>query len=76
MSSNSGTNKRQRTASDTLHITDLPIGFIADVSSYLPKPSRAILSVAFSSSLWQNNDLMHRLSPISTAIVSANNGIY
>ena len=72
MASNSGTNKRQRTAADTLHINDLPIGFIVDVSAYLPKPSRAILAVAFtSSSLWQNNDLMHRLSPISTAIISA-----
>jgi len=71
MASNS-TNKRRRTAADTLHISDLPVGFIADVSAYLPKPSRAILAVAFtSSSLLQNNDLMHRLSPISTAIISA-----
>ena len=66
------TNKRRRTAADTLCISDLPIGFIADVSAYLPKPSRAILAVALSapSSSWRNND-MHRLSPISTAIVSA-----
>jgi hypothetical protein len=72
MASNSGINKRRRTASDTLHISDLPIGFIADVSAYLPKPSRAILAVAFTSSpLWQNNDLMHQLSPISKAIISA-----
>ena len=71
MASNS-TNKRRRTAANTLHISDLPIGFIADVSAYLPKPSRAILALAFtSSSLLQNNDLMHRLQPISTAIVSA-----
>jgi len=70
--SNSGANKRRRTAADTLHISDLPIGFIADVSAYLPKPSRAILAVAFtSSSLWQNDNLMHRLSPISKAIISA-----
>ena len=72
MASNSGTNKRRRTAAGTLHISDLPIGFIVDVSEYLPKPSRAILALAFtSSSLWQNNDLMHRLSPISKAIISA-----
>ena len=66
-------NKRRRTAADTLHISDLPIGFIVDVSAYLSKPSRAILAVAFSapSSSWQNHNLMHRLSPISTAIVSA-----
>ena len=72
MASNSGTNKRRRTAADTLHISDLPVSFIVDVSSYLTKPSRAILAVAFSapSSSWKTNDV-HRLSPISTAIVSA-----
>ena len=57
---------------NTLHISNLPTGFIVDVSAYLPKPSRAILAVAFtSSSLWQNNDVTHRLTPISTAIISA-----
>jgi len=72
IASNTNTNKRRRTAADTLHISDLPAGFIADVSEYLPKPSRAILAVAFtSSSLWQNDNLMHRLSPISTAIILA-----
>ena len=72
MASNSGINKRRRIAADTLHISDLPTGFIVDVSAYLPKPSRAMLAVAFtSSSLWQNDALMHRLSPISTAIISA-----
>jgi len=73
MASNSGTNMRKRTAANTLHISDLPIGFIADVSAYLPKPSRAILAVALSapSTSWQNDDLIHRLSPISKAIVSA-----
>ena len=71
MASNSN-NKRRRTAADTLHISDLPIGFIAEVSAYLVKPSRAIFAVAFtSSSLWQNDNLMHRLSPISTAIMSS-----
>ena len=76
MASNSGTNKRRRTAADTLHITDLPVGFIADVSSYLAKPSRAILAVAFTlSSLWKNNILMHRPSPISKAI-HQHSGIY
>jgi len=38
------TNKRRRTAADTLHISALPVGFIADVSAYLSKPSRAILA--------------------------------
>jgi len=66
------TNKRQRTAADTLHISDLPIGFIVNVTAYLPKPSRALLALAFtSSSLWENDDLMHRPSPVSKAIVSA-----
>ena len=46
----SSTNKSRRTAANTLHISDLPIGFIADVSAYLAKPSRAILAVAFTSS--------------------------
>ena len=76
MASNSTNKRRRRTAANTLHISDLPIGFIADVSAYLTKPSRAILAVAFttssSSSLWQTDyEVMHRLSPISKAIVSA-----
>ena len=72
MASNS-TNTRRRTADDTLHISDLPIGFLVDVSAYLAKPSRAILAVAFSapSTSWKNDNLMHQPSPISTAIVSA-----
>lgn len=69
------TNKRWRTAADTLCISNLPIGFVVDVSAYLPKPSRAILAVSLSapSSSWQNDNdnLMHHLSPISTAIISA-----
>jgi len=65
------TNKRRRTTADVLYISDLPIGFIADVSEYLAKPSRAILAVAFSTLSSQNDDLMHRLLDISTAIVSA-----
>jgi len=73
MASNSSANKRQRTATDTLHISDLPVGFIVDTSAYLAKPSRALLAVAFTapSSSSQNNKLMHRPSPISTAIISA-----
>jgi len=73
MASIFGTNKRRRTAADTLHISDLPVGFIADVSVYLDKPSRAILAATLSapSSSWKNDNLMRRLSPISTAIISA-----
>ena len=47
MASSNSTNKRRRTAADTPHISDLPVGFIVDVSAYLPKPSRALLAVAF-----------------------------
>ena len=66
------TNKRRRTTADTLHISDLPVGFIVNVAEYLPKPTRAILAATLSapSSSWKS-DLMHRLPPISTAIVSA-----
>ena len=66
-------NKRWQTADNMLHISDLPTGFIVDVSAYLTKPSRAILAVAFSapSTSWQNDNSIHQLSDISTAIVSA-----
>ena len=72
-------NKRRRTAADNLHISDLPIGFIVDVSSYLVKPSRAILAIAFTSPLEHYADpgfsafrpKEYRLSPITSAIVSA-----
>ena len=71
MASNS-TNKRRRTASDTLHITDLPVGIFVDVSAHSSKPSRAIFAAAITapSSSWQNDNLMHRLSDRSRAIVS------
>jgi len=64
---------RRPTAPDTLNISDLPVGILVDIAAYLANPSKALLAVAFSapSSSWRNNDLMHRLSPISTAIVSA-----
>ena len=45
MLSNS-TNKRRQTAADTLHISDLPVGILVDVSAYSSEPSRAILAVA------------------------------
>lgn len=68
------TNKRQRTAADTgVHINELPIGLMVDVSAYLAKSSRALLAVAFSapSSSWRSNDLIHLPLPITTAIISA-----
>jgi len=42
------TNKRRRTAADTLHISDLPVGFIVNLAEYLPKPTRAILAATLS----------------------------
>jgi len=68
------TNKRRRTAADTLHISDLPIGFIVGVSTYLSKTSRAILTVALqpqSSSSSTCSHHMHQLTVMSKAIVSS-----
>ena len=71
-----GSNKRQRTATattaadDSIHITDLPVGFLVDACSYLPKSSGALFAVAMSapSSSWQDNNLVYRPSAISKAI--------
>jgi len=44
-------NKRRRTAaaaSDTLQITDLPVGILVDATSYLARPSRALFAAAMS----------------------------
>lgn len=67
-----GTSKRKRTAADTPHITDLPVGILVDVAAYLSKPSRAIFATAITapSSSWKNDNLMHRLSNRSRAIIS------
>ena len=74
MSNSTNDNKRRRIAADTLHISDLPVGILVDVSSYLSKTSRAILAVALqpqssSSSLCSHH--MHQLSIISKAILSS-----
>jgi len=72
-----GTNKRRRTISNTLTITDLPIGFLVDVSSYLSKPSRAIFAVSLSapSSSWNKVDrhqqVQQSISDSSKAIIAA-----
>ena len=76
-----GTNKRRRTTSNTLHITDLPIGFLVDVSSYLTKPSRAIFAVAISasSSSWKkidrHQDVKQLISDSSKAIIAASQSL-
>ena len=69
--------KRRRTTSNALTITDLPIGFLVDVSSYLSKPSRAIFAVAISasSSSWKKVDghqqVQQLISDSSKAIIAA-----
>ena len=68
------TNKRRRTAADTLHISDLPIGFIVDVSAYLCKPMKVVFAAALSASQWDvfefEDKWVYRPSPISIAILS------
>ena len=77
----SSTPIRREIAAKTLHITDLPVGILVDISAYLGNPSKALLAVAFSPpSIVPSNplnlpiprdDSVHQLSPISTAIVSS-----
>ena len=67
------TNKRRRTAVDTLHISDLPVDILVNVSAYLSKPSRAILAVALQSQSLSSSTCshhMHQLSIVSKAILS------
>jgi len=66
-----GTNKRRRTTSNTLTITDLPIGFLVDVSSYLSKPSRAIFAVSFCASSSSQKKVEQSISDSSKAIIAA-----
>jgi len=51
-------NKRPKIDGDSLHINDLPIGFLVEVSTYLSKPSRAVFAAALSapSSSWKKVD--------------------
>ena len=66
-------------ADSALHITDLPIGFLVDVASYLAKPSRALFAVAMTdTSTMQHNIWVHvtklskrKQSETSRAIVSS-----
>ena len=66
--------KRPRIDGDIPHINDLPIGFLADISTYLSQPSRAVFAVSLSSNTWQkdnNNIVRHSLSDVSKAIISS-----
>jgi hypothetical protein len=68
---NNPRNVRQKTGDDdTLHISDLLIGSLVNVSEYLPKPSKVMLAVALSapSSSWNVNSIP---SDVSKAIISA-----
>ena len=76
MAKESNNSKRMQTttaADETLHITDLPVGILVDVASYLSKPSRALFATAMSapSTSWQNDKLVHLPSATSKAIISA-----
>ena len=42
-------NKRQRTAEQSLHISNLPDGILSHVASYLASPSKALFAVAMTS---------------------------
>jgi len=63
-------NVRQRTDNETSHISDLPNGFLANVSEYLSNPSKAMFAIALSapSSSWNVNSIP---SNVSKAIVSS-----
>ena len=73
MESNNIHKRTTAAANETLHMTDLPIGFLVDVASYLSKPSRALFATAMSapSTSWQNDKLIHLPSATSKAIISA-----
>ena len=72
MASNGSTNKRRRTSPEGLHITDLPDGFLADVGTYLSKPSRALFAAAMTapSASWCKFNWTHQPSATSRTIIS------
>ena len=49
-------NKRQRIAEQSLHISNLPDGILAHAASYLASPSKALFAVATSPSKWWAQD--------------------
>jgi len=55
-----------------MNITDLPIGILTHVSSYLPTPTRALFAVSLTapSSSWQDTNEQQQLSETSRAIMS------
>ena len=65
------TNKRRRTTTNgSPHISDLPLGFLVDVSAYLSQPSRALFAVAMTASWRVVNVLQSQPSETSKAIIS------
>ena len=73
-----GTNMRRKDSSsvdvvDDLHITNLPDDFLADVGTYLSKPSRALFSAAMTapSASWRKVNWARQPSVTSRAIVSS-----
>ena len=55
-----------------MNITDLPIGVLTNVASFLPKPSRALFAISLTapSSSWQDTRKEKQLSETSKAIMS------
>ena len=70
-------NKRRRTGSPSdsniLHINDIPNALLADVATYLPKPSRAFFAVAMTAptSSWRISSGQELPSAAANAILSS-----
>ena len=71
MASDTNRNKRRKIAADThVGISNLPDGLLADVATYLSKPTRAIFAMAMtaSSSSWRK---FHLMGPLPSAEADA-----
>ena len=72
MEAESGNNKRRKLSPDTLHISILPDNIMADVATYLSKPSQALFAVAMTASplSWRKLGWKGQPSATSKVIVS------
>ncbi|KAL7531080.1 hypothetical protein ACHAXR_004419 [Thalassiosira sp. AJA248-18] len=68
-----GSNKRRRTALDSINISDLPDSIFGDVAAYLPKPSMALFAVAMTapSPSWSKFNWQRQPSATSKVILSS-----
>lgn len=64
-------NKRQRTAEESLHISNLPDGILAHAASFLAQPSRALFAVAMTatSESWEQNNIGSKHQQTAAAIL-------